>query len=84
MEKGEAISRLRTIRLQIDEIARLVAETKPGLDSVQRLRAVQTDLWHIHNDLLNSDLDHHLAALRQQGDGAARTLKEIGALFCCK
>lgn len=68
MEKAEAIRRLRTIRLQIDEIARLVAETDAGLDAVQHIRTVQADLWHIHDDLLNSDLERHLAALRQQED----------------
>lgn len=83
MEKAEAISRLRTIRLRIDEIACLVAETDADLGAIQRIRTVQADLRQVHDGLLDSYLEHCFEADLRYEDRSAKALEGVWDAFRC-
>ena len=83
MDSVEAIGRLGEAVFQLGEIVCLVEETDWYIEAIQRIRMVQTELWQVHDGLLESHLEHCLELASQHETCSETTLEGIRDVFYC-
>jgi DNA-binding FrmR family transcriptional regulator len=84
MDSFEAIALLRAAVVQLDEIVRLVENDGPCIETIQRIRMVQTGLCRVHDGLLASHLERCLDAALQDESCAETTMDETRDVLCCR